>query len=155
VPCTRLKASFGLRGLLLAALCLGLCAAGCTGKQSESKERETSGLKQLSVMYGRFLSRHRGQPPANEKEFKEFVKSVTAGQPSGPVDVDRLFISNRDNQPYVIIYGPVTGPATPSGGPVFAYEKTGLEGKRFVAATTTAVIEVDEAQFKQLVPKAR
>jgi hypothetical protein len=69
-------------------------------------------------------------------------------------DVQALFVSSRDKEPYVILYGPLTGPPGPGGQPVFAYEKTGVGGTRMVATSLGAVEEVDETRLKQLVPSA-
>lgn len=130
-------------------------AAGC-GTQRESQAREESNIKPLALLYGQFLGQHRGQAPTNEQEFKQFVqaqgpallKSFNVASP------DQLFVSNRDNKPYKILYGPAAlkGPAGPAGAPVVVYEQEGVEGKRFVASSMGAVEEVDESRFRQLVP---
>ena len=70
----------------------------------------------------------------------------------GVTDPAKLWISSRDKQPYVILYGPVSGPPGPAGQPVIAYESKGVGGKRFVASSLGAVDEVTEARFKELVP---
>lgn len=126
--------------------------AGCA-PQTESKKQQESRLKPLSLLYGQYMGQHRGQPPQNEEEFKKFV----AAQKSflnqfGITDAATLFISERDGQPYVVIYGAPKGPAALAGQPVIAYEKVGVGGKRFVATQLGAVEEVDEARFKELVP---
>jgi len=129
----------------LTALCVvGLActtATGC-GSQKKSLARQQSGLKKLAIVYGRFLSQHRGKPPANLTSF-------------GIDDSNRVFISNRDNKPYVIIYGQPKGPPGPGGSPVIAYEQQGEAGMRWVASALGAVEEVDEARFRQLVPTAK
>ena len=102
------------------------------------------------------MAQHRGQPPANEAEFRTFVEKEGPSllEQFALKDVSSLFVSSRDNQPYVILYGPLSGPPGPAGQPVFAYEKTGVGGKRMVASGLGAVEEVDEARFKELVPSA-
>ena len=90
----------------------------------------------------------------NEADFKAYAE--TSAKPileaNGIQSVDALFTSSRDQQPYVILYGPLTGPPGPAGQPVFAYEKVGVNGKRYVATSLGAVQEVDEAEFRKLVP---
>jgi len=134
---------------------LWVLAIGC-GTQRESQEREESNLKPLAIFYGQFTGRHRGQPPASEAEFKEFVRSLPGDRLAGfnVSDPESLFISSRDGQPYVVIYGASNGPPGPGGSPVVAYEQTGKGGKRFVASSLGAVEEVDETRFKELVPDA-
>ena len=71
-------------------------------------------------------------------------------------NVDALFRSPRDNQPFVILYGVCSMP-TPGVKdlPVIAYEATNSGGKRYVAYTTSQVELGDDARFRQLVPGAK
>jgi len=152
--------SLGVKTFLPVGVCGGIllfCALplGCGG-QSESRQREESALKPLALFYGQFTGRHQGQPPASEAEFKEFVRSLSSEALArfNITDPESLFVSSRDGQPYVVIYGPSSGPPGPAGSPVIAYEQVGVRGKRFVASSLGAVEEVDEARFKELVPNA-
>jgi hypothetical protein len=144
------------KSVLLAVSASLLIACGCTRNQKQSAPQETSSLKSLAIVYGRYLSTHRGEPPADEAGFKQFVQSLPPEQLAAmkATDTNQLFTSARDHEPYVIVYGKPTGPPGPAGSPVIAYERTGVEGKRFVASSMGAVEEVDEARFKQLVPPA-
>lgn len=152
--------------LALAVLISGL--AGCGGNTKKAAQ-ESSNLKPLAIIYGRFVGRHQGKPPASEAELKEFAKTEAdenfLKQHTLP-NVDAMFVSSRDNQPYVVIYGalppaapPPAGGPTPGdsmagfggGAPVIAYEKTGVGGKRYVATSLGAVAELDEKHFQDLV----
>ena len=139
---------------IVALVCMS--AAGC-GSEKKSLAREQSGLKRLAILYGRFLAQHRGQPPANEAEFKKYVQSLPPAELKsfGIDDPKRIFLSNRDDKPYIVIYGRPKGPPGPGGSPVIAYEQEGKAGKRWVASSLGAVEEVDEARFRQLVPATR
>lgn len=135
-------------GLVLMPL---LAILGCSDAPARAKEE--SNLKPIAVFYGRYKSRHRGQPPANEAEFKAFLKSQSADLASlFKTDPEKVLVSPRDGKPVVILYGPVKGPAGPGGSPVVVYEQEGQGGKRFVASELGAVEEVDQARFDQLVP---
>ena len=127
-------------------------SSGCT--RDASQPTESSNLKPLAVLYGQFINTHRGQPPANEGEFKAYLKTVRPEMLRSleVTDLESLFVSSRDKKPYVIRYGNVTGPAGPGGVPVVAYEQEGVGGKRYIATTVGAVQEVDEARFRELVP---
>jgi hypothetical protein len=133
-----------------------LCAAltGCGGGGQASAPLQESGLKPISVFYGRFLSQHRGQPPKDEAEFKTFLATMPPEEWKGFKfeNMDAAWNASRDKQPYVIVYG--AAPAGPglNGAPVIAYEKQGVGGKRYVASWNGDVQEVDEAKFKELVP---
>jgi len=133
----------------LVAQSLGCDAPDRAGEQASS-------LKPLAILYGRFLAQHRGQPPANEAEFRTFVEKESPSllEQFQVKDIASLFVSSRDQQPYTILYGQLTGPPGPGGQPVFAFEQTGAGGKRFVATGLGAVEEVNEERFKLLVPTA-
>ena len=142
----------GLCGAVL--LSLGAFPLGC-GRDSGGEAQEQSNLKPLAILYGQYTGQHQGRPPANEAEFKEYVRSQSTMLESFQVtDPESLFISSRDEKPYVIKYGAADGPPGPGGYPVVAYEQEGVGGKRFVASSVGAVDEVDEAKFKELVPDA-
>src|SRR3712207_7822251 len=48
-------------------------------------------------------------------------------------DVDRVLVSPRDDEPFVLVHLPV------GMGPVLAYEKTGVGGKRLVLSSQGTV----------------
>jgi hypothetical protein len=129
--------------------CLSLLAAGCGGV-SPSEEFEQSHIKVLAIMYGKFTGRHRGQPPANEKAFREYVEAQDSSLVKKVSGVDQMFISERDQKPYVVFYGKDVQKANG----VVAYEQEGVGGKRFVA-DELVVEELDEEQFRKRVPGAK
>jgi hypothetical protein len=152
--------SLGARTVVRAGVCgaviLAFCALplGCGG-DSGGEEQQKSNLKPLALLYGQYTGQHQGQPPADEAQFKEYVRSQSTMLESFQVtDPENLFVSSRDGKPYVIKYGAADGPPGPGGYPVIAYEQEGVGGKRFVASSVGAVDEVDEAKFKELVPGA-
>lgn len=133
--------------LPLAAIGLAALLAGCSGGEA-SKPRETSHIKPLAILYGQYVGRHGGKPPADEAALKKFIDAQESMlQSFGVSDSAELFVSERDGQPYVVLYGPEA-----AGKSVVAYEQTGVGGMRYVADTLGAVQEVDEARFSQLVP---
>jgi hypothetical protein len=143
-----------MRPCLVLAMLVALLVSGCGGTRTASQKTEQSTLKPLAVFYGRYISSHMGQPPPNEEEFKKFVSSLPAEDLKGfnLTSADQVFVSDRDKQPYKVIYGVPSGPPGPAGAPVIAYEQQGVGGKRFVASNLGAVEEVDEAKFKEYVP---
>ncbi len=123
------RIEFGWPGLaLLAAACL-FGVGGCS--ENQSAEREQSNLKPLAVFYGQYLGQHRGQPPADEQDFKKFLYAMGKERLEAMQvkNVDELFVSPRDRKPYVVLYGPVpkTGAELPSTT-VIAYEQVGKGG---------------------------
>jgi hypothetical protein len=140
---------------LAIALATMSLTAGCGNPDKVAQE--SSNLKPLVVMYGQFIGQHRGKPPADEAEFKAFLRKVDPERLKSfqVEDVDSMFISSRDNQPYVVRYGKLEGSAGPAGQPVVAYEQTGVGGKRFVASAIGAIEEVDEETFRKMVPDTK
>jgi hypothetical protein len=112
---------------------------GC-GAQPTTAPTEIS-LRKLASYYGMFISTHKGQAPANETELRGFIVGKTPD-----ADLDGLFRSARDGQPYVVVY---LGKAKVAPSSVIAYEKDGQAGKRFVAFGATEVRELDEAELKK------
>jgi len=144
----------------MVALVASLGVLGCgDGARRQAQEFSQSNLRPLAILYGQFVGQHRGQPPKSEAEFRAFIKSLKPEQLAalaGGRDADSLFVSTRDQKPYVVIYGrAATGPPGPAGAPVVVYEQEGRGGKRFVANSLGAVEELDEATFKQRVPDAK
>lgn len=139
----------------LALLCLAtVVATGCAGDQQVSKPTQESHLKFLALLYGQFTGQNRGQPPKDEAEFKEFVRTNGSSfvQMSNVKTADELFVSERDGQPYVILYGAPMGAKSLNGQPVMGYEQVGAGGKRYIANSLGQIEDLDEAKFKELVP---
>jgi len=134
---------------------LTLVAAGCQDKTGRELEPVESNVKNIAIFYGRYVSQNRGRTPPNEEALKKFIASHPATELAALkiTDVEQLFVSPRDNQPYVVRYGAKLPPPGPSGSPVIAYEKDGVGGRRFVAFAHAGVEELDDARFRQLVPQ--
>lgn len=95
-----------------------LAIVGC-GSNEKKAEKEHSHLKPLMIFCGQFTGQNRGRPPANDDELKAFIKSKgpEAIKAFNVTDADALFISPRDNQPYVIMYDKLGGGVPGMGGP--------------------------------------
>jgi len=109
-------------------------------------------IKNLAVLRGQYVARNKGKPPANREVFEKFVKSLSAEELKRfgvEGNVDDLFVSPRDGEPYVLRSVPEMGAAKT----VVLHEKTGKKGKRWVAFSTSEVQEVDQARFEELVGK--
>jgi hypothetical protein len=135
-----------------------LAGLGCGPPQRVATESEQN-LAQLSRLYGVYLSKNKGQAPTNIEALKAFAgKSDQAdlkGRGITAADVESIFNSTRDKEPFV--YRAPRQSDVPGVGPeeVVFYEKTGVNGKRYVAFTTPGkVAELDPAEFKTAVPEA-
>jgi hypothetical protein len=134
---------------------LALAAAGCGPPSPKLHSRDVippgeAELKQIASLYLEYTKHNGNKSPATAEQLKAWAK----GQPKdkltelGIEDVDKVFISPRDNQPFVVI--PKTGPGP---GRVIAYEATGVKGKRYVAAGQGSVREVSEETFRGMLPQ--
>ena len=133
------------RALLVAASAglLVLVMSGCQAPAPAPVEKTR--LNKLATYYGRYISQHQGNSPANEQALKDFIKKLDP-----EINVDELFVSSRDNERVVVRYNL----NTQSGGEtVTVHEKTGVNGKRLVGLLTGEVREVDEAEFSVLMKK--
>jgi hypothetical protein len=135
---------------LAAATCL--TGSGCGRSQRQKQAIQQANLREIAVLYGQFQASHRGQAPANEAEFIEFLRSAGGKGPKSAVDGAAALLpsSPRDGKPYVIVYGqPKTQPG-PGVMAIVAYEHDGMEGKRLVANSLGMILEVDQTRFEQL-----
>jgi hypothetical protein len=140
-----------LRGLL-AVLLTCVAVVGCSSGRKEIPPEETR-IKNLLTLRGQYVQRNKGKVPPNVEVLKQFAKTLSAEELKArgiEGDVAETFISPRDNEPFV--YRPKDG-TTPNL--VVFYEKTGKDGKRWVAYATQNVELIDEARFKELVPEAK
>jgi hypothetical protein len=154
------------RASVASCLALGMFLAGCTQKGGDGPSAAQTNMQNLMRLRNNYMGKHMGRDPASEEEFKKYAKGLKPEElkDMGITDIDACFVSPRDKQPYVINYGAKFGTQSgmDKGGkakegmaprthpPVFAYEKTGSGGKRFVAlAMGGSVVEVTEKQFTE------
>jgi hypothetical protein len=112
--------------------------AGCAGKE---RNEEQSNLRSLAVYYGQYRAQHRGQSPANEKEFKEFITKV-----GSKATMEALFTSNRDGKPFVVKYRNDKSWPLPE---VAIYEQEGRDGVRDIATVLGGYERWSDELFKQ------
>lgn len=134
-------------------LILGLSLAfliGCSGSKPPTLgEVNNTNIKKVRGAYGMFLILHGLNGPKDEETFKEFLKTdkgagVKLGRMGISQDqVDEMFISERDGEPFKIRYGLVG-----RGDYPIVFESKGVDGKRFVAFLTPR--EVDAQEYEVL-----
>ncbi len=128
---------------LLAFVLLMGCGGGSVGT---NRAKEISHVGAITTLYFRADSVLR-KSPASEQEFKEVIaqQNVDPGV-LGVGSADELFVSDRDGQPLVIIYGQTA----PQG--VVAYEQVGKDGVRLVGFKNGQIDAADATRFAKLVP---
>ena len=93
-------------------------------------------------------------PPPDEKTLKKHMAGLRASVQYDyhidPNNIDSSFVSQRDNEPFVVMYGKNIGKLSGDSKHVIAHEKTGKNGKRLVVFASTKVDNVGEAELEQL-----
>jgi hypothetical protein len=138
--------------LALALVSLVGCSQGPTKSDLPPEEKH---ILKLASLYSDFRGKN-GRPPKTIDELKAFAKKMSPEdlRQRGIEDVDKAFISPRDNQPYKLV-----PPQPPKrGGPpmpiVVVYETTGVDGKRMVASGMGGgAFELDDEKLREHVPK--
>lgn len=150
---TRFSLTVQWRFAVLFSFCV--VTAGCQRQTGRELEPVEANVKNIAIFYGRYTSQNRGRTPPDKEALKKFIASHPAAELAALkiTDVEQLFVSPRDKQPYVVCYGAKLPPPGPSGSPVVAHEKDGVEGRRFVAFSNGGVDELDDARFRELVPQ--
>jgi hypothetical protein len=137
-------------GLFVVLLALG--PPGCS-RSDPLKSPAATRLKGLATMYLDYAAA-KGSGPPNEEALKKHFRAVEGFvlQMNGvdPKAIEETFISPRDNQPFVIVYGVGINGISGTKAPLIAYEKTGVSGQRLVAFANTKLDHVDEAKLKEL-----
>lgn len=136
-------------GLLLC--CLLLAALGCS---DDALTSETAlKMKGLANAYLDHVV-GAGGSPKSEEAFKKHMRGLRASVQYDfkidPANIDASFVSGRDNQPLVVIYGQDVGTISGKSRQVVAHEKTGKNGKRLVVFISTKVENLSAAELEKL-----
>lgn len=142
--------------ILIALLMGGLFSlVGCRGGNTPDdaiRSANQSNIQRLANLYMMYQVQHKFQGPPNEGEFRNFLNAADAGALSkmgvSISEVDKLFICERDSEPFKIKYGVRSGPRG-STEPVI-FESTGKSGKKMVGFLNMVQREVDDAEYQTL-----
>jgi len=134
---------------LLALLILGIAGCGSDALNSPTAQK----MKGLANAYLDHVVGANG-PPTDEAAFKKHLKGLRASvqydYKIDPENIDASFVSQRDNEPLVVVYGKGVGKISGNSKHVIAHEKTGKNGKRLVVFASTKVDIVNEAELERL-----
>lgn len=129
---------------------VGLMLVGCTA-QEDPDQLARRRLNQIGQAYGlgAFFVGHRTRC---EDDVRETLRTMII-QPE-PKDRDAIMISPRDGEPFVIIYGEGVADVLDMQHPnakniIMAYERTGLEGKRYVLMSAQNVEVLTDDDFSR------
>lgn len=126
---------------------------GCGGSDALTSPTAVK-LRALGNFYLEYALGNGNTGPANEKAFKKHLRNAPdfnlKNYGLDPNNIDSAFVSERDGEPFVILYGVKISEISPTAAPLIAYEKTGQNGKRLVGFANAKVEEVDEARLEAL-----
>jgi hypothetical protein len=138
------------RQKIVVFLSLAAASCGCGNRKSGAVNIQRSHVHSLAAQYLRASSKLK-HPPKNEQEFKQALAQLNLPLEALKVgSIDELFLSERDHEPLIVVYGPL-----PKGSDVVVYEKTGIDGARYVGHMSGMVEEVNEQDFNKAIASTR
>ncbi len=143
-------------GLTLAPCLAIFMVAGCGGGDGSGDkllaDANKTSMDRICTLYSSFQLVNQGNGPSDEATFRSFISERPPLQLErigvDPSDLDSIFISDRDNEPYEILWSVA---ADQRSEPVaIIAEKTGVDGMRMIGFHRKPHREVEEAEYKQL-----
>jgi hypothetical protein len=128
--------------LALGAALLGACLSGCAAEDKFEEEPVKAQLRQICKAYFMHMDFHR-RPP-NEQQLRAAAEDLHKLQMGVPAE--EAFVSPRDQQPLVIIYGADTN--DPSGS-ILAYEQLGSDDGRWVLFMNADIKLLSKDEFSR------
>lgn len=130
--------------------CLFACALllGCDAKSGPAENDALSHFAFVGRVYGMYMSDHGGKPPQNAERFAEYLTSKTQLlEARGFKDRKQFLTSLRDGKELIILFTDEVVADGPGGFPWVAYERTGIEGRRYAIGARGTARELDAAEF--------
>jgi hypothetical protein len=130
---------------VLVLMC-GLLGCGANTADESIAEVNKTNLQRLANLYVRYQTQHQWQGPPSEEVFRQYIADTapTTLERMGvdPAEVDQLFVSQVDDQPFKIRYG-VPGNSRGSNDAI-VFEVEGSDGVRRVGFTSMKVEDVED-----------
>ena len=143
-----------LNGFVTALLALAVLS-GCTGSVDPSNAvaaANSSNIQRVANLYLAYQGDNNWVGPTDEEKFREFIRNLSPQILNrisvDPANLDQVFVSERDGQPFKIRYK-VVGNSMGSTEPV-VFESVGVDGQRMVGTLGMTQLEVDDAEYESL-----
>lgn len=153
----KLKFTYSVCRMLAVLLVLGLLN-GCGSDLNPNDAvaaANTNNIQRLSNLYLAFQSENGWVGPPDDSSLKEFIRGLPTNTLTRigiePNNVDSIFISDRDGQPFKLRYK-VVGSMMGSTEPV-VFESEGVDGQRMVGFLNMTQRDVDSAEYDSLFAK--
>jgi hypothetical protein len=148
----RANSSVRLSVALSVVLVVVVALPGCGSNELESPTAKK--LRALGNFYLEYAVAKNGKGPENEQELKKHIRAtpdhVLSVNEIDRASIDSLFSSERDREPFVVVYGQTIKQVGGNSAPVVAHEKSGANGKRLVGFANGKVELVDESRLNEL-----
>lgn len=127
------------------------CGSGDVAGDMFAKANDIN-IKRLSSLYAVYSAQHGYTGPKDEAEFKAFIAKQDKKRLKmigvDPENLDKLFVSERDNQPFRIRW---ELQVRPRQAPIpIVFEEDGEGGKKMVAFSSYVCREVDHQEYDKL-----
>jgi hypothetical protein len=126
--------------------------SGC-GRGLTPDEQAQVNMLRLAQLHRQYVAFHSGKEPQSADELRQWIgrtDPATLGLTGlSRSEIEALFISLRDGQPYMIVPAGKGG-VTQHGDRIIVFEQKGANGKRMVAFDIGRVTEIDEMLFVHL-----
>jgi hypothetical protein len=139
---------------------LGVVALSGCAAPDELNTPTAARLRGIATYYLDLTFARNGKGPANEQELKRHLRKqersdlISNGVDPQAID-STLFVSDRDQEPFVVLYGQSITRITADAAPLVAHEKTGKDGKRIAVLANSKLRLVDDAGLQDLMKSAK
>ncbi|HKB05195.1 MAG TPA: hypothetical protein VKD90_23425 [Gemmataceae bacterium] len=137
---------------LVAAACAVVVSVGalpgCGPPEAPPEPEAKVRLQKVLRLYQVYVERNKKGPP-DAQALKAFGQKLTPQERDEYLigdDLESIWVSPRDNQPYEVRYNLRLDPAQ---NRAVAWEAVGKDGNRYVALSTGYVEEYDDATFRE------
>jgi hypothetical protein len=131
--------------LLLVTCLFAIGSLGCAPKPESTEVEPIRDLNHIQRAYGIMVSGH-NRPPRDMAEVRKILDELHVGDLNP--QADEVLVSSRDGEPYVIIMNANLGMAD-GRDEILAYEKTGVEGNRYVLLMSRDVRQISDDEFRR------
>jgi hypothetical protein len=130
------------RYLSFLAACLGSAFLWGCGESKPAPNKAPGHLRKIIQGFDLAIATNR-RPPRDAEELKPFLQQISEKE-----DPEEILRSPNDGQPYEIMWG-VNPLQQEEFDALLAYEKNGVDGKRYVITVARIVKEMSDAEFKE------
>jgi len=118
---------------------------GCAGKAKPEENQAAAHLRKIVQAYNEVNYRH-GRSPRSADELKPILKQMSERD-----DPEIFLRSPNDGEPYEIVWG-INLERVTDGSILVAYEKKGVDGKRYAINVARIVKQLTDAEIQKASP---